>query len=62
MGVIFNYKLFHMSNIKGQNLIPRYEVFMILTRRENMNTFWGEEPSTVRGKLGYLIIMIIYEL
>ena len=36
MGVPLHSKLYHIRDIEGWNLIPRYEGILILTGRENM--------------------------
>ena len=47
MGIPFQCELYHMGNIEDKKLMTMYERLLILIRRENMDTFWVIEPSTV---------------
>ena len=39
MGIPFQFKLCHMTNMEGQNLIPSAEGLLVFTRRENLDSF-----------------------
>ena len=47
IGIPFQCELCHMGNIEDKKLMTMYERLLILIRRENMDTFWVIEPSTV---------------
>ena len=54
MGITLQCELWHIMNIEGWSLMTSDEGLLILTRRENLDAWWGDEPSTVEVNLVYL--------